>query len=166
MVLNRRIRDYLNERFLLIQIKKTNSYIYNSLLKYGYSNFILEILEHSDPNDILKREQYYLNQMNPEYNILKIAGSLKGFKHSLETKRNLSIINRGKTISELHKKKLHFNIKAHFIEIKDIKTNKIILFFSIRKAALYLKVHHSYIAKNLTKKGFCLTKGYYIYRSL
>lgn len=58
--------------------------IHKSLLKYGYSNFSVEILEYCDPSEAILREQYYIDLLNPEYNILKIAGSLLGFKHSEE----------------------------------------------------------------------------------
>ena len=34
---------------------------------------------------MLNREQYYIDLIKPEYNILKIAGSSLGFKHSLKT---------------------------------------------------------------------------------
>lgn len=43
--------------------------IYRALLKNGYSNFQLEILEYCEPNLVLEREQYYLNLLNPDYNI-------------------------------------------------------------------------------------------------
>jgi len=45
--------------------------IYKALLKNGYSNFTLEILEYCDSEDLIKREQYYLELLKPEYNILK-----------------------------------------------------------------------------------------------
>lgn len=34
---------------------------------------------------IIEREQYYIDNILPEYNILKTAGSLLGFKHSSST---------------------------------------------------------------------------------
>jgi group I intron endonuclease len=64
--------------------------IYSALLKKGYSNFTLEILEYCDSADLLKREQYYIDKLNPEYNILKTAGSSLGFKHSDETRAKIS----------------------------------------------------------------------------
>jgi len=45
--------------------------INKALLKYGYSSFRLEILEYCDPMDAVKREQYYIDLLAPEYNILK-----------------------------------------------------------------------------------------------
>ena len=44
--LTRRLRDYFSPKFLEKEILKNNSIIYRALLKYGYSNFRLEILEY------------------------------------------------------------------------------------------------------------------------
>ena len=63
--------------------------MYKALLKYGYSNFRLEILEYCPPDICLEREQYYMDLFKPEYNILKTAGSSLGFKHSEETLKKL-----------------------------------------------------------------------------
>jgi len=41
-------------------------------------------LEYCDPEKAIEREQHYLDMLNPEYNVLKVAGSSLGFKHSLE----------------------------------------------------------------------------------
>lgn len=68
--------------------------IYRALLKYGYSNFNLEILEYCEPNVLIKREQYYVNILKPEYNILKTTKNDLRFKH-LEITRSLSINNTG-----------------------------------------------------------------------
>jgi hypothetical protein len=35
--------------------------IYKAILKYGYSDWKLEILEYCDPKDVLVREQYYID---------------------------------------------------------------------------------------------------------
>lgn len=64
--------------------------IYKALLNYGYSKFTLEILEYCDPADLIKREQYYIYLLKPEYNILKKAFSSLGFKHSEETRVKMS----------------------------------------------------------------------------
>jgi len=49
------------------------------------SNFRLEIPEYCAAEKCLEREQYYLDHLKPEYNVLKVAGSPFGFKHSPET---------------------------------------------------------------------------------
>lgn len=61
------------------------SLICKALLKYGYSNFQLEILEYCDPSEVILREQYYIDLLNPEYIILKLAGSSFGYKHNIES---------------------------------------------------------------------------------
>ena len=52
--------------------------INKALLKYGFSNFKLEILEYCDLDNVIEREQYYINLLKPEYNILDTAGSSLG----------------------------------------------------------------------------------------
>lgn len=79
----RRFRDYFNNSFLT-QIKNKMT-INKALLKYGYSNFKLEILEYCDSDNVIEREQYYLDLLKPEYNILKMAGSCYGHRHTEET---------------------------------------------------------------------------------
>ena len=69
--------------------------IYSSLLKHGYSNFTLEILEYCGPSEAISREQYYLSLFKPEYNILLIAGSRLGSKHSEEAKAKISAAAKG-----------------------------------------------------------------------
>jgi group I intron endonuclease len=70
--------------------------IYRALLNNGYSNFSLAIIEYCEPENCLEREQYYIDLLNPEYNILKIAGSSLGHKHSQETRANMSAAKQGK----------------------------------------------------------------------
>jgi NUMOD1 domain len=66
------------------------SIIARALIKYGYSNFQLEILEYCEPSNCIEREQYYLDLLKPEYNILKKAGSKLGSKHSEATIKKIS----------------------------------------------------------------------------
>jgi group I intron endonuclease len=95
------LRNYFSV-FLLREIKKGNSAINQALLKYGYSNFSLEILEYcSAPEKAIEREQFYLDLLHPEYNILQIAGSSLGYKHSEETIVKL----KARKLSEEAKKK-------------------------------------------------------------
>jgi group I intron endonuclease len=65
-------------------VRTTSSLICKALIKYGYSKFKLEILEYCDPLDVLLREQYYLDLLKPKYNILTVAGSSLGYKHTEE----------------------------------------------------------------------------------
>ena len=74
--------------------------IYKSLLKHGYAKFRLEILEYCSTDKLLTREQFYFDNYNPEYNILKIAGSPLGYRHSEAAKARISLANKNKIVSE------------------------------------------------------------------
>jgi group I intron endonuclease len=64
--------------------KHCNKYLQRAWNKYGNDNFVFEILEICYPDKIftLKKEQKYLDILHPEYNICKIAKSVKGRKMS------------------------------------------------------------------------------------
>lgn len=91
-------------RYYNLKILQANKMIISkALLKYGYNSFSLEILEYCEPSFVISREQYYIDLLKPEYNILQKAGSLLGFKHSQDTKANLSALGKGRKLSEEHK---------------------------------------------------------------
>jgi group I intron endonuclease len=76
------------------------------VIKYGYSNFKLIILEYCDTSAIIKREQYYIDQLKPDYNINPTAGSFIGFKHSEYTKGIMSRVKLGLKLSELTRERM------------------------------------------------------------
>lgn len=82
-IINRRIKCYLNTNY--VKTYKHKSVVYSAILKHGLSVFRLEILEHCSKEEVVQREQFYLDTLNPTYNILKFAGSSLGFKHSYFT---------------------------------------------------------------------------------
>jgi len=63
-----RLKQYYSVSYL--NRNKSVSSISRALVKYGHSNFKLEILEYCEPNRliILEREQYYIDLLKPEYN--------------------------------------------------------------------------------------------------
>jgi hypothetical protein len=46
-----------------------------ALLKYGYHNFSLTILETCDVENLMSREKHFFDVYSPEYNILNTPGS-------------------------------------------------------------------------------------------
>ena len=84
--LARRLRVYYDFSFIPSRLKSSKSRIYSAILKHGYSNFQLEILEYCTVENVISREQYYLNLLKPEYNLQSSAGSRLGSKHSDETR--------------------------------------------------------------------------------
>ena len=47
------------------------SLIKNAILKYKLSNFSLDILEYCELDNLIEREQFYIDIIKPEYNIRK-----------------------------------------------------------------------------------------------
>lgn len=67
--------------------------------KYGESSFVFEIVEVCEPAALIEREQYWLDRCQSYdrgsgYNMSPTAGSLRGYKHSDETKRKRRVTNK------------------------------------------------------------------------
>ena len=120
--LYRRFMQYYNIKYIIRANK--SSMICRALLKYGYSNFKLEILEYCEPSVLIEIEQYYIDTLNPEYNILKVAGSLFGYKHTIESLQKMSEIAKNRseeTIAKLREAALG---KTYKHTEETIKKNK------------------------------------------
>jgi group I intron endonuclease len=94
--------QYYNIKYITRGAK--SSLICKALLKYGYSSFKLEILEYCDPSLVIEREQYFIDLLKPEYNILRVAGSFFGYKHtpeSLEKMREIALNRSDETKAKL-----------------------------------------------------------------
>jgi len=92
--LNRRFREYFNINYLL---KNKSMYICNSLIKHGYFNFSLTILEYCSPSKCLEREAFYWKLFKPEYNIAQDSTApMSGRTHSDATKTKISDAMTGK----------------------------------------------------------------------
>ena len=81
-----------------------------------------KILEYCDKSVLLEREQYYLDSLNPPYNILKLAGSSSGFKLSEETKKKISKALKG-VYTVLWEKSAQFG-RVHSKETKELMSLK------------------------------------------
>ena len=86
--------------------------INKAILKYGLYNFSLEILEYCDKASLIKREQFYLDEIKPKYNLLSIAGSNLGFKHSSLTRKIMSNSALGRTNSKITRQKISEALKG------------------------------------------------------
>lgn len=90
----------------------------NAVKKYGLHEFaflVLEIVPQESKVDVvtlLAREDYYIQEFKPEYNIRPLATNSVGWKHSVETlqkmrniyseerRQRVGKINKGKTLSQ------------------------------------------------------------------
>jgi len=94
--LSNRLSDDYSTTYMEDALNRSISHIYRALLKNGYSNFSITILEYCEPEQCIERENYYLCSLPHEYNIAKKAGaSMFGRKHSDETKTIMSDNNKG-----------------------------------------------------------------------
>jgi len=88
-----------------------------SFQKYGIDSFVFEVLEYVfDKSDLLKREQFYMDTMNPfddnGFNNERIAGSKLGCKHTEETKKKMSMASKGKPKTKEHGKNISQGLKG------------------------------------------------------
>ena len=164
--LGNRFGHYYSLIFLKKKLEKGSSAIYKTLLEYGYSNFSLDILEYCEPSVLIKREQYYIDLLKPVYNILKIAGSFYGFKHSVETIERIRLAKLGRKRDETTKLKISASSQAYPVTVINNETGEIKLFTSVRKAANFIGMNRSYLTKCLATKGFYIGKGYYVTKTL
>lgn len=79
-----------------------------AIKKYGAPNFSFQILEFTDIRKTRERESWFIKQLLPEYNILQIAGSSLGYKHTPESREKMRAnysFSRRQTIGLLYKGK-------------------------------------------------------------
>lgn len=122
-----------------------------TLLKYGFSGFSLEILEYCDKEVLLEREQYYLDNLRPEYNIVKTAGSTLGYKHteeSLEKMRNFVLSEEVLARKRLSTVNATASRKVAII-VEDIETNEKSEYVSLTEAGEALGVSKAAVSQAL-----------------
>lgn len=86
----------LNHLSDLKQGKHCNAIMQNHFNKYG--KYIFEIIEHVPPEDLVKREQYFIDTLKPTINIVPIAGNTLGYKHTPKTKEKMAVIARKRAL--------------------------------------------------------------------
>jgi hypothetical protein len=105
-------------------------------------------LEYCKKENVISREQYYFDFLNPEYNILKIAGSSLGYKHSLETRLKFKTRDLG---------------TGHITFVIDKEYNYTKVYISVRAAARDLRTSHQSLLNYINTNKLFKCK-YFIYR--
>jgi group I intron endonuclease len=161
--LSKRLGQYYNYSFISSPARG-KSVIYSSILKYGYSNHSLTILEYCNVPDTISREQFYIDIIKPVMNILPNAGSSLGRILSKETRDKISIslinakVNRkGKVVSEKAKAKmsafqstrLKHPIPGIRVMITNLETGNISIYSSTRNAAKALNIGNATICRRI-----------------
>lgn len=145
-------------------ISKGNTTIMKAFLKYGYSNFELSILEFCDSSVLLIREQYWLDNLKPAYNMAKIAGNTLGVKHRLDViellqRQKLGVFWTLERKQKFSKYKIENPNNVYPVKITNIYTGEIIHFKSIQSAAKFMGSTHSFLRKSngyVVKLKYCV----------
>lgn len=91
--------DYKSRWRIHIHDLKNNKHhsgkLQNHFNKYGESDLIFIMVEPCVPELLINREQYFIDTLNPFFNICKIAGSCLGVKRSQEYCENMSRARTG-----------------------------------------------------------------------
>lgn len=163
--LSKRLYRYYSLAHLIDGAK--NSYIYRALIKYGYGSFSFEILEFCNKENVLEREQYYLDLLKPEYNVLLKAGSPLGYKHTEGAKEKMRGIRK---LSQERLKQIRANIallnvkRAIPVQVLDQETGTEFVFESVRETVRQMKFSDRTVKKYLDSgEPF---KGRYIISSI
>jgi group I intron endonuclease len=133
----------------LLHNKHANKYLQKSYNKYKKENFKFEILVKCPKEYNLKMEQWFINNMKPNYNMQKIAGSNLGIKFSKEHRLKIGLSNKGiirseelkKTWSVIKKKNInHEHINFITTKAKLVNCKKIIQY---SKEGIFIKEYNS-----------------------
>lgn len=161
--INFRVRFYTY--YSLGSLVKSNRPIDRALLKHGFSNFSLEILEFCEREELLKREQYYLDNLKPQYNIVETAGSTLGYKHTPESIAKMRDFVLSEEVRE-RKRLATANATASIripIIVENIKTNEKLEYISLVEAGKAIGVSRAAVSQallnnRLLKKTYSITK--------
>lgn len=75
-----------NHHFSSLNLNKHHSpYLQRTYNKYGKEIFKFEVLATCPKEYLIKLEQWFIDNLKPEYNTCKVAGSQLGYKHKKET---------------------------------------------------------------------------------
>jgi group I intron endonuclease len=182
--LSRRFKQYYSQGCLARSSK--SSYICRALKKHGVCKFSLEILEYCDIENNLAREQYFMDLLKPQYNILSTAGSSTGYKHTEESRAKISACQKGIPRPEATRAKISAAMKgiprsersevtrakisasqpnSLQIEVTDLELNTSTIYKSINEAARAINCDESsirhYFKRNQRKpykKRYVFTK--------
>jgi group I intron endonuclease len=124
-----------------------NTYLQKAWNKYQSCNFKFEVIELCQKEKLIEREQFYIDNLKPEYNLLQVAGSRLGCKlsektilklkskiyteeekaymsacqigkrHSEETKVKISLSSKGRRKSKQHRENISLSKKLRNFDI-------------------------------------------------
>jgi group I intron endonuclease len=94
---------WFHHRKLLRRGKHPNVHLQRAWTRDGEESFRCEVLELCAPESLLIREQAYLDQLRPKYNLNLVAASMFGHRHTTEAKAKISRALKGRSRSPEHR---------------------------------------------------------------
>ncbi|MGM9986342.1 MAG: GIY-YIG nuclease family protein [Bacillaceae bacterium] len=132
---------------------------YSDIRKYGKENFEIEILELCDRDELIEKEQYYYDILQPEYN--KVRPAENNFMHvevREKASRNSNTPQHIKIRKELYNSpeyKLYFQM-VHKEKMKPVEMldGEVVIntFISMQEASRYISENTTFKGKNKTSK--------------
>lgn len=145
------IRRRKAEHFYRFKKIKGNSILKNAVNKYGVENFSFELLEEqyfpeyfttkSKISYLENREQFFVDELNPEYNLRIVVFSNRGMELSEERKHVLRTMNIGKKNPKIAEK-----VRVPVISI-DINGQLLKKFNSMKEAGEFYGIDSSNVSR-------------------
>jgi hypothetical protein len=85
-------------RSQLLHNNHSNVILQNHVNKYSVDDLVFALLEECPREQLIIREQLYLDFMQPYFNICLTAGSRAGIRHGFLTKLKIQAVNRLKRV--------------------------------------------------------------------
>lgn len=177
-------KTFLYERLIhhkrdLINNKHHSLYLQRSFNKYGIEKFYYQILEVCSPDNCIKREQYWIDLLKPDYNSCKVANSTLGTECSKEKAEKISKSNkvfwskkenRERMLISIKNRKIRTDYKRGYknstYQLSEEGKNKIIkrnskkvldkstgkIYNSLKEASKKLNINMTYLSSILNNK--------------
>ena len=160
----------------------SNSYLQNAWNKYGEENFRFIILYKCNEETLLEKEQLYIDNYKPEYNIMLEAKRSKvtdiirqhiseGVRRAINEGRIPINPMMGKKMTLEHLAKLPQNQKGYKcpkrqkgVYIYDLEMNLLCKCNTLKEAASYIGVAFQVISHTILKSKTHKCKNYYVFR--
>lgn len=150
----------------LLKNRHCNKYLQRSFNKYSINDFYYEIIEICNPEECLLKEQYWIDLLNPHYNLCKNTGSSFGRECTPETRQKISNSNKLKWKDPLFIEEMRIKTLNKKPRIKKVKIKKEfhggckkvmnldtgIVYNSVMEASNELKTTYTYLIAMLNGK--------------
>lgn len=80
--------------------------------RFSDEAFSFDLIEKVEMGQLAKREQYWIDETLPYYNVLRFAGNVRGMRHTDEAKRKMSNAKRGRKMSSIQREAISAKLRG------------------------------------------------------